>query len=152
MNVNDIAKNTMARVGKAQEKLDALTAKRDELIAKYESELASVNSSIKEQEKLIASLNAKAQDEKLRAASKLLAKSGVTVDQLLVAVANNDLYGLQEMLENGGVIPSSPASDTDEESDEDGNTETAEPAPDDTADSTESDETAYSNYLGNGGY
>lgn len=161
MNVNDVAKKTMGRIAKAQEKLDSLVTKRDEMIADYENKLSTLNAQIKEQEKELATLNTKAQEEKLRAANRLLAKKGITADQLLVAIANGDLYGIQEIMENGGVAPAA-SEDVPEDSIEEVSVDETEtereytsdeaPAESETQDEQTNQESAYNNYLGNGSY
>lgn len=107
--MKEVAKKTIEKIEKEQVKLDSLLAKREELTTGYQAKLAEINDSIKEQEKVIASLRQQEKTEKLAAAALMLNKSGVSVDDLLNAVANNDLYGLQERLENKGTTKSEPA-------------------------------------------
>lgn len=165
MNVNDVAKKTMGRIAKAQEKLDALYAKRDEMTADYNSKMDAINSQIKEQEKEVATLNTKAQEEKLRAANRLLAKKGITADQLLLAIANGDLYGIQEIMENGGVAPAVSENVLEEINNDNTEAETeneAEFSADESSFASETSSDAqnaetsaehdYNNYLGNGSY
>lgn len=160
MNINDVAKKTMGRIAKAQEKLDSLVAKRDEMITDYENKLSTLNAQIKEQEKEVSSLNTKAQEEKLRAANRLLAKKGITADQLLVAIANGDLYGIQEIMENGGTtadasevsddaLTEDAGTDTDESVTE---SDTVSEVSESSNESGYNQEGDYNNYLGNGGY
>lgn len=119
--MKEVAKKTIEKIEKEQIKLDGLLAKREELTANYQAKLAEVNDSIKEQEKVIASLRDREKTEKLDAVASMFSKKGVSVDALLNAVANNDLYGLQELLENKGTSKSEPivsASDESDDSDE----------------------------------
>lgn len=101
----EIAKKTIEKIEKEQVKLDGLLAKREEINAAYQEKLAEINESIKEQEKVISSLRDKEKTEKLAAVASMFKKSGVSVDDLLNAVKNNDLYGLQEKLEGKSPNP-----------------------------------------------
>lgn len=107
--MKEIAKKTIEKIEKEQVKLDSLLAKREEITTGYQAKLAEINESIKEQEKVIASLREHEKSEKLAAVALMFKKSGVSVDDLLNAVTNNDLYGLQEKLENKGTAKSEPA-------------------------------------------
>lgn len=98
----EIAKKTIEKIEKEQTKLDGLLARREEINASFQEKLAEVNESIREQEKVISSLREREKTEKLAAVASMFNKSGVSVDDLLNAVENNDLYGLQEKLENKG--------------------------------------------------
>lgn len=110
--MKEIAKKTIEKIEKEQIKLDGLLAKREEITTGFQAKLAEINESIKEQEKVIASLREHEKTEKLSAIASMFKKNGVSVDDLLDAVTNNDLYGLQEKLENKGAAKSEPTSDS----------------------------------------
>lgn len=110
--MKEIAKKTIEKIEKEQIKLDGLLAKREEITTGFQAKLAEINESIKEQEKVIASLREHEKTEKLSAIASMFKKNGVSVDDLLNAVTNNDLYGLQEKLENKGAAKSEPTADS----------------------------------------
>lgn len=99
---NEVAKKTMERIDREQAKLDAQYAKRDKLTATYNKNLTEINESIKEQEALLANLREQEKSEKLQAISAELLAKGITVDDLLAATMNNDLYSIQEKIERMG--------------------------------------------------
>jgi len=95
----NIAKKTLAKIEKEQQKLDNLIAKRDDYTANYQAKLSEMNKAISEQKKVIAELKGQEKQEKLDAVANLAEKSGVSVDDLLKAVLKSDFYGIQEKLE-----------------------------------------------------
>lgn len=95
----NIAKKTLAKIEKEQQKLDNLTTKRNDYTANYQAKLSEMNKAISEQKKVIAELKGQEKQEKLSAVANLAEKSGVSVDDLLKAVLKSDFYGIQEKLE-----------------------------------------------------
>ena len=96
----NVAEKTIAKIAKEQKKLDTLVAKRDEYNANVQAKLDSMNEDIKEQKAVIAELRKPEKAEKLEAISTLMNDKGISVDDLLNAVANNDLYAIQESMES----------------------------------------------------
>lgn len=96
----NVAEKTIAKIAKEQKKLDALVAKRDEYNANVQAKLDSMNEDIKEQKAVIAELRKQEKAEKLEAISTMMNDKGISVDDLLNAVANNDLYAIQESIES----------------------------------------------------
>lgn len=96
----NIAEKTIAKIAKEQKKLDTLVAKRDEYNANVQAKLDSMNEDIKEQKAVIAELRKQEKAEKLEAISTMMNDKGISVDDLLNAVANNDLYAIQESMES----------------------------------------------------
>ena len=96
----NVAEKTIAKIAKEQKKLDTLVAKRDEYNANVQAKLDSMNEDIKEQKAVIAELRKQEKAEKLEAISTMMNDKGISVDDLLNAVANNDLYAIQESLES----------------------------------------------------
>mgnify|MGYP004675390241 FL=1 len=96
----NVAEKTIAKIAKEQKKLDTLVAKRDEYNANVQAKLDSMNEDIKEQKAVIAELRKQEKAEKLEAISTLMNDKGISVDDLLNAVANNDLYAIQESMES----------------------------------------------------
>jgi hypothetical protein len=123
--MKDVAKKTLAKIEKEQTKLDSLTAKRDELTATYQAKLAELNEDIKEQEKTLAVLRGQEKAEKLEAVASILGQSGASVDDLLVAVANGDLYAIQEMIEAKGKPAPETVTDTSDDTDNDNSSDNA---------------------------
>lgn len=97
--MKEIAKKTKAKIEKEQAKLDNLVKKRDEYVAVYQAKLAEMNEGIKEQEKLVKALCEQEDAEKLDAVKAILGKKGISVDALLNAAENGDMYSIQEILE-----------------------------------------------------
>lgn len=104
----NVAEKTIAKIAKEQKKLDTLVAKRDEYNANVQAKLDSMNEDIKEQKAVIAELRKQEKAEKLEAVSAMMNDKGISVDDLLNAVAHNDLYAIQELMESSG----KPASDS----------------------------------------
>lgn len=104
----NVAEKTIAKIAKEQKKLDTLVAKRDEYNANVQAKLDSMNEDIKEQKAVIAELRKQEKAEKLEAISTMMNDKGISVDDLLNAVANNDLYAIQESMESS----EKPASDS----------------------------------------
>lgn len=75
-------------------------AKRNEYNANVQAKLDSMNEDIKEQKAVIAELRKQEKAEKLEAISTMMNDKGISVDDLLNAVANNDLYAIQESMES----------------------------------------------------
>lgn len=96
----NVAKKTIAKIAKEQKKLDTLVAKRNEYNANVQAKLDSMNEDIKEQKAVIAELRKQEKAEKLEAISTMMNDKGISVDDLLNAVANNDLYAIQESMES----------------------------------------------------
>lgn len=96
----NVAEKTIAKIAKEQKKLDTLVAKRDEYNANVQAKLDSMNEDIKEQKAVIAELRKQEKAEKLEAISTMMNDKGISVDDLLNAVANNDLYAIQESIES----------------------------------------------------
>ena len=96
----NVAEKTIAKIAKEQKKLDTLVAKRDEYNANVQAKLDSMNEDIKEQKAVIAELRKQEKVEKLEAISTMMNDKGISVDDLLNAVANNDLYAIQESMES----------------------------------------------------
>lgn len=96
----NVAEKTIAKIAKEQKKLDALVAKRNEYNANVQAKLDSMNEDIKEQKAVIAELRKQEKAEKLEAISTMMNDKGISVDDLLNAVANNDLYAIQESMES----------------------------------------------------
>lgn len=96
----NVAEKTIAKIAKEQKKLDTLVAKRDEYNANVQAKLDSMNEDIKEQKAVIAELRKQEKAEKLEAISTMMNDKGISVDDLLNAVANNDLYAIQESMES----------------------------------------------------
>lgn len=101
----NVAEKTIAKIAKEQKKLDTLVAKRDEYNANVQAKLDSMNEDsmnedIKEQKAVIAELRKQEKAEKLEAISTMMNNKGISVDDLLNAVANNDLYAIQESMES----------------------------------------------------
>lgn len=96
----NVAEKTIAKIAKEQKKLDTLVAKRDEYNANVQAKLDSMNEDIKEQKTVIAELRKQEKAEKLEAISTMMNDKGISVDDLLNAVANNDLYAIQESMES----------------------------------------------------
>ena len=96
----NIAEKTIAKIAKEQKKLDTLVAKRNEYNANVQAKLDSMNEDIKEQKAVIAELRKQEKAEKLEAISTMMNDKGISVDDLLNAVANNDLYAIQESMES----------------------------------------------------
>ena len=92
----NVAEKTIAKIAKEQKKLDTLVAKRNEYNANVQAKLDSMNEDIKEQKAVIAELRKQEKAEKLEAISTMMNDKGISVDDLLNAVANNDLYAIQE--------------------------------------------------------
>lgn len=95
----NVAEKTIAKIAKEQKKLDTLVAKRNEYNANVQAKLDSMNEDIKEQKAVIAELRKQEKAEKLEAISTMMNDKGISVDDLLNAVANNDLYAIQESME-----------------------------------------------------
>ena len=96
----NVAERTIAKIAKEQKKLDTLVAKRNEYNANVQAKLDSMNEDIKEQKAVIAELRKQEKAEKLEAISTMMNDKGISVDDLLNAVANNDLYAIQESMES----------------------------------------------------
>ena len=96
----NVAEKTIAKIAKVQKKLDTLVAKRNEYNANVQAKLDSMNEDIKEQKAVIAELRKQEKAEKLEAISTMMNDKGISVDDLLNAVANNDLYAIQESMES----------------------------------------------------
>ena len=96
----NFAEKTIAKIAKEQKKLDTLVAKRNEYNANVQAKLDSMNEDIKEQKAVIAELRKQEKAEKLEAISTMMNDKGISVDDLLNAVANNDLYAIQESMES----------------------------------------------------
>lgn len=96
----NVAEKTIAKIAKEQKKLDTLVAKRNEYNANVQAKLDSMNEDIKEQKAVIAELRKQEKSEKLEAISTMMNDKGISVDDLLNAVANNDLYAIQESMES----------------------------------------------------
>ena len=96
----NVGQKTIAKIAKEQKKLDTLVAKRDEYNANVQAKLDSMNEDIKEQKAVIAELRKQEKAEKLEAISTMMNDKGISVDDLLNAVANNDLYAIQESIES----------------------------------------------------
>lgn len=96
----NVAEKTIAKIAKEQKKLDTLVAKRNEYNANVQAKLDSMNEDIKEQKAVIAELRKQEKAEKLEAISTMMNDKGISVDDLLNAVANNDLYAIQESMES----------------------------------------------------
>lgn len=110
--MKEVAKKTKAKIDKEKAKLDTLVKKRDEYVAAYQAKLAEMNEGIKEQEKVVKALCEQEDAEKLDAVKEILGKKGISVDALLNAAENGDMYSIQEILEGKPA-----ASDTSEASD-----------------------------------
>lgn len=95
----NVAEKTIAKIAKEQKKLDTLVAKRNEYNANVQAKLDSMNEDIKEQKAVIAELRKQEKAEKLEAISTMMNDKGISVDDLLNAVANNNLYAIQESME-----------------------------------------------------
>lgn len=96
----NVAEKTIAKIAKEQKKLDTLVAKRNEYNANVQAKLDSMNEDIKEQKAVIAELRKQEKAEKLEAISTMMNDKGISVDDLLNAVVNNDLYAIQESIES----------------------------------------------------
>lgn len=96
----NVAEKTITKIAKEQKKLDTLVAKRNEYNANVQAKLDSMNEDIKEQKAVIAELRKQEKAEKLEAISTMMNDKGISVDDLLNAVANNDLYAIQESMES----------------------------------------------------
>lgn len=96
----NVAEKVIAKIAKEQKKLDTLVAKRNEYNANVQAKLDSMNEDIKEQKAVIAELRKQEKAEKLEAISTMMNDKGISVDDLLNAVANNDLYAIQESMES----------------------------------------------------
>ena len=96
----NVAEKTIAKIAKEQKKLDTLVAKRNEYNANVQAKLDSMNEDIKEQKAVIAELRKQEKAEKLEAISTMMNDKGISVDDLLNAVAINDLYAFQESMES----------------------------------------------------
>lgn len=96
----NVAEKAIAKIAKEQKKLDTLVAKRNEYNANVQAKLDSMNEDIKEQKAVIAELRKQEKAEKLEAISTMMNDKGISVDDLLNAVANNDLYAIQESMES----------------------------------------------------
>ena len=96
----NVAEKTIAKIAKEQKKLDTLVAKRNEYNANVQAKLDSMNEDIKEQKAVIAELRKQEKAEKLEAISTMMNDKGISVDDLLNAVANNDLDAIQESMES----------------------------------------------------
>ena len=96
----NVAEKTIAKIAKEQKKLDTLVAKRNEYNANVQAKLDSMNEDIKEQKAVIAELRKQEKAEKLEAISTIMNDKGISVDDLLNAVVNNDLYAIQESMES----------------------------------------------------
>ena len=96
----NVAEKTIAKIAKEQKKLDTLVAKRNEYNANVQAKLDSMNEDIKEQKAVIAELRKQEKAEKLEAISTMMNDKGISVDDLLNAVAINDLYAIQESMES----------------------------------------------------
>ena len=96
----NVAEKTIAKIAKEQKKLDTLVAKRNEYNANVQAKLDSMNEDIKEQKAVIAELRKQEKAEKLEAIGTMMNDQGLSVDDLLNAVANNDLYAIQESMES----------------------------------------------------
>lgn len=96
----NVAEKIIAKIAKEQKKLDTLVAKRNEYNANVQAKLDSMNEDIKEQKAVIAELRKQEKAEKLEAISTMMNDKGISVDDLLNAVANNDLYAIQESMES----------------------------------------------------
>lgn len=96
----NVAEKTIAKIAKEQKKLDTLVAKRNEYNANVQAKLDSMNEDIKEQKAVIAELRKQEKAEKLEAISTMMNDKGISVDDLLNAVANNDLYAIQKSMES----------------------------------------------------
>lgn len=108
MQIENIAKRTMDKIQKTEEKLDALIAKRDDFQQSVDTKIAEMNENIKAVEKELSKLREQEKTEKLAAIGSVLSKKGVSVNTLLAAVASNDLYAIQDILEgNSAPAPAS---------------------------------------------
>lgn len=101
-NISVKEKKILAKIEKEQKKLDVLIAKRTEIEKKYQTEFDKIDAEIKEQEKIVDNYREQEKQAKLAKLSSIIGKKGVDIDTLLNAVANNDLYSVQEMLEKAG--------------------------------------------------
>lgn len=111
MQINNIAKRTIEKIEKAEQKRDALIAKRDEFQKATDAKIAEMNEGIKEVDKELAKLREQEKTEKLAAIGSALSKKGVDVNTLLAAVANNDLYTIQDILEGNSAPAPEPATE-----------------------------------------
>lgn len=108
MQIENIAKRTMDKIQKTEEKLEALIAKRDDFQQSVDTKIAEMNENIKAVEKELSKLREQEKTEKLAAIGSALSKKGVDVNTLLAAVASNDLYAIQDILEgNSAPAPAS---------------------------------------------
>lgn len=128
--MNDMTSNTkpkriVAKIEKEQKKLETLKAKREEIEKKYQAEFDKIDAEIKEQEKIINSYREKERQAKLAKLSSIIGKKGVDIDTLLNAVETNNLYEVQEMLENAEKVNKSEPSVSDDNSPADDATDNA---------------------------
>lgn len=131
-----ISKKVQAKINKEQEKLNALVAKRDEFIEQTQAKISEMNAVIKEQEKVLAGVQEQARAEQLSELSSAVSKKGISLEALLSAFHNNDLYGIQELLEGKGEAP---ATDTVEDAEGSDSEEANDTADDETVDETENE-------------
>ena len=125
MTSNAKPKRIVAKIEKEQKKLETLKAKRDEIEKKYQAEFDKIDTEIKEQEKIINSYREKERQAKLAKLSSIIGKKGVDIDTLLNAVETNNLYEVQEMLENAEKANKSEPSVSDDNSPADDATDNA---------------------------
>lgn len=125
MTSNAKPKRIVAKIEKEQKKLETLKAKREEIEKKYQAEFDKIDAEIKEQEKIINSYREKERQAKLAKLSSIIGKKGVDIDTLLNAVETNNLYEVQEMLENAEKVNKSEPSVSDDNSPADDATDNA---------------------------
>lgn len=77
------------RIARVQAKLDALLLRRGEL-----------NKQIADTQKVLDELKAERKVKKLGTLDEIAESKGLSVDELLTAIQNGDLYALQEKLES----------------------------------------------------
>lgn len=123
--MKDTAKKMLAKIEKEQAKLDLLINKRNEYTAAYQEKVTEMNEGIKEQEKVVAALRRQEEIEKYDTVKSILGKKGISVDDLLTAAENGDMYGIQEILEGKPSV--SEDSDNADTSDISEATDSAEP-------------------------
>lgn len=114
---NASSKRLSSKIEKEQKKLNVLNEKRDGVTKKYQEELSKIDAEIKEQEKIVEGYREQERQAKLAKLSSIMGKKGVDIDSLLTAVANNDLYGIQEILEKANHTESKSEVPAPEESD-----------------------------------
>ena len=110
-----ISKKIMAKLEKENNKLNELNKKRDEIVKAHLLKLEEIDKQIKAQTKIVDEIKAQEKAEKLDAIAVLMNRNGISVDALYNAVANGDLYGIQEALEKGdnSAVPLLPENNAD---------------------------------------